>query len=230
MNLAKYGGLWEGWPHRIIESWNHVVSDDDVVMVGGDNSWPNAAFHPTYHRMSALPGHKLFIDGNHCKQIHKEIGSKGVLTFTKEMEDKYNMHYLHDFVRYNNTGIIGQKLFDLPTHTFHSRYEGREGYFKNELEHLKNRIDLYETEMLQCEKRVFLSHYPVVDNHMDFDGSAWLKEILRVNPTHICFGHLHGATVREFMPKSDFEWKGIKFTHSTPDLNDFQVKLIIEEM
>ena len=51
--------------NELIENWNSVVSNDDIVYILGDISWYDDS--KTANIFSRLNGHKILIKGNHDK-------------------------------------------------------------------------------------------------------------------------------------------------------------------
>jgi predicted phosphohydrolase len=232
-DMTKFGPQWKDWGRNIFKDWDERVSPEDIVLVGGDNAWPTKTYLPSMKRVAERPGRKLWIEGNHCKWVRQRTGGLGLEKFRKEYDKTLGMEYISGvFTRVGDTGILAQKLCDLPSNTFYSRFE--QGQFDNELFHLENLVDEYEKEMLECKNRIFLSHYPFVDNKMeleeDYSESAWVKVIQRIKPTHCLYGHYHGDEVRNFLPNNDTEWNGIKFMNSSLDLMNFKMRQVLDNI
>lgn len=62
-----FGAKWENYLEKIFADWNAKVTDDDVVMIGGDISWamdlPEAL--EDIAALCPLKGKKVLIRGNH---------------------------------------------------------------------------------------------------------------------------------------------------------------------
>jgi predicted phosphohydrolase len=230
-DMIKFGPAWLEWDKKLADSWDRNVKEDDVVLLGGDILWPSNAFAASWAYLKDRPGKIYFIDGNHDKFIRKATSHRfGVQEFNSYMKEKFGAEYLGatGLIKIGNTGILSQKLCDLPTHTFYAHYD--QGRYINELEHLKNLIDKHEKEMKECKNRVFMSHYPPMDNHLNYNSSPWLEEIIRLDPTHCLYGHYHGSEVLNFLPNCDTEWRGIKFMNTSLDLYGFKMRLVLEEL
>lgn len=65
--MTIFGPHWEDHWNRIRQDWLRRVSSEDIVCIVGDTSWamrlPEAAFD--LKEITALPGHKYIIRGNH---------------------------------------------------------------------------------------------------------------------------------------------------------------------
>jgi len=225
-SMDKFGPHWDRHYIRIPEFWRDNVKSDDTVLIGGDSVWPSAAGPATFSLLSSLPGKKIFIEGNHDKWIRqqKEIYRTN---YTQKMLDLYDMLYISESMTIlsDKVSVMGMCLCDNPTQTFYSRYD--EGVFTNTLHHLINYIDKCKEVFSKCDKRIFLCHYCPMDIEYCTNNNLFLNEIIRLNPTHVLYGHYHGDEARGRV-KPIFEHAGIKFINSSSDLIDFKFNLILE--
>lgn len=62
-----FGGPWDNYIDEIIADWKEKVSEEDVVLIAGDISWAMKTedAKPDLDFISALPGKKIIIRGNH---------------------------------------------------------------------------------------------------------------------------------------------------------------------
>lgn len=231
-DMTKFGIAWKDWYKKIKEDWDSRVSENDIVLVGGDNAWPTSVYADCLRWIARRPGRIYFIEGNHCKWIDREIGSTPREIFRKRIKEQFGIEYIGEsFLRLGNTGIMAQKLCDLPTHTFYPRF--KEGVYDNERHHLANLIEKHRREMLDCKNRVFLSHYPPVDNHLNYDGSTWLQLTKELKLTHWLYGHYHDNEHKElwkFLNSTEQEWNDIKILNSSLDLVQFKMRLVLEDI
>ena len=62
-----FGGNWKNYEQKLEDNWRAAVTDDDTVILNGDNSWAtylqNAIEDFTF--INSLPGKKLLGKGNH---------------------------------------------------------------------------------------------------------------------------------------------------------------------
>ena len=65
MNI--FGDGWLGHFDKIKEDWNNKVSDDDLVLIGGDTSWWSNLdeAEPDLIQLKDLKGKKIVLRGNH---------------------------------------------------------------------------------------------------------------------------------------------------------------------
>jgi len=228
-DMSIFGDDWIDWHEKIFKDWDERVADEDIVLVGGDNAWPSKAYLSSMRKIAERPGRILFIDGNHCKYIRQGVGKFGVEEFRKQINKQTGLEYISGmFTKVGEVGILAQKLCDLPTNTFYTRF--KKGYFENELFHLRNLIDQHKDQMLKCKYRIFLAHYPLMDNLLDYEGSDWIKLIKQINPTHCLYGHYHSEEVRQFLPNNHTVWDGINFMNTSLDLADFKMRLVIPDI
>ena len=111
---------------RMIESWNAVVSNDDVIYVLGDFVGKDPVDKESIVKIgTALNGKKILIKGNHdksypMKAIFDEVYSEGRIVKLEYHETKFLMnHYL------TNMTVSG----NLPSEIYlHAHLHGRIGY------------------------------------------------------------------------------------------------------
>ena len=62
-----FGENWINHKEKIVQDWKSKVCDQDLVLVPGDISWALKLEEaiPDLELIDSLPGHKLFIKGNH---------------------------------------------------------------------------------------------------------------------------------------------------------------------
>ena len=65
--MDVFGEVWANHARRMAAAWDHLVCDDDVVLLGGDLSWARslAEAAPDLAWIGARPGTKVLLRGNH---------------------------------------------------------------------------------------------------------------------------------------------------------------------
>ena len=65
MNI--FGSKWDQYEQRLEENWNSLVTDDDVVLIGGDISWATYIEDAVadFDYINKLKGKKIILKGNH---------------------------------------------------------------------------------------------------------------------------------------------------------------------
>ena len=65
--MNVFGANWEGHFEKIKADWQHKVTDEDIVLVGGDTSWGMKLEEGLYdvRSLKELKGKKVFVRGNH---------------------------------------------------------------------------------------------------------------------------------------------------------------------
>ena len=65
--MNKFGSQWDNYVERIKNQWQHLVSDDDIVVLPGDLSWATyiEQAERDFEFVEQLNGKKIIIKGNH---------------------------------------------------------------------------------------------------------------------------------------------------------------------
>lgn len=65
--MNVFGGGWEGHFEKIKQDWEEKVSEEDIVLLGGDTSWGMKLEEGIFdvRSLACLKGHKILIRGNH---------------------------------------------------------------------------------------------------------------------------------------------------------------------
>ena len=65
--MNVFGGAWENYLQEIEQSWNELVSDDDIVIIAGDISWAMKLSEAVadLEYIGKFKGKKIIIKGNH---------------------------------------------------------------------------------------------------------------------------------------------------------------------
>jgi calcineurin-like phosphoesterase family protein len=118
INILKYChrpfNTIEEMGHKLINNFNNMVSDNDVVYFLGDMVLKESTLKIFSYDM--LHGNKIFIRGNHdCKSLRREAITQDVLTYNgqslflthdpKNIGGKHDLNvvgHVHDLWKYNN--------------------------------------------------------------------------------------------------------------------------------
>lgn len=201
---------WQDYTKRLEKNWNHLVDDDDYVLIAGDVSWAMnfEELYADFSFIDKLNGKKIIVKGNHdywwntVTKMNKFIEDNGFTTISLLHNNAY------DFEGFSVCGSRGW-FFD-------SDEEKDEKVLNREV----NRIKLSIESASQEEKIVFLHYPPVTVN----DSCEEIMNLLKEKKISNCyFGHLHGAAARFSV---DDIVDGIKFRLISADRLNFTPLLI----
>ena len=106
--MDVFGGVWQGYRDKIINNWNELITDDDMVVICGDISWGMSLKESLldFRLIDSLPGKKLILKGNH--DLWWDTVSK-MKRFFKENDIK-TIDFLHNNCYfYNSVAICGSR-------------------------------------------------------------------------------------------------------------------------
>lgn len=180
MNI--FGPVWENYLDKIEQSWNKLVSDDDVVLISGDISWAmklNDAI-PDLNYISQFKGKKIILRGNHDYWWSSISGVRSVL--------KPNMFAIqNDAIKIGDTIFCGTRGWTVPE-TTHKTPDDEKIYNR---EVIRLGLSLQDAKRLQQnnEKIIVMMHYPPFNSKMEDNEFTNLIEQYGVKT--VVYGHLH---------------------------------------
>lgn len=180
MNI--FGPVWENYLDKIEQSWNRLVSDDDVVLISGDISWAmklNDAI-PDLNYISQFKGKKIILRGNHDYWWSSISGVRSVL--------KQNMFAIqNDAIKIGDTIFCGTRGWTVPE-TTHKTPDDEKIYNR---EVIRLGLSLQDAKRLQQnnEKIIVMMHYPPFNSKMEDNKFTNLIEQYGVKT--VVYGHLH---------------------------------------
>lgn len=180
MNI--FGPVWENYLDKIEQSWNKLVSDDDVVLISGDISWAmklNDAI-PDLNYISQFKGKKIILRGNHDYWWSSISGVRSVL--------KQNMFAIqNDAIKIGDTIFCGTRGWTVPEIT-HKTPDDEKIYNR---EVIRLGLSLQDAKRLQQnnEKIIVMMHYPPFNSKMEDNEFTNLIEQYGVKT--VVYGHLH---------------------------------------
>ncbi len=178
-----FGPVWNNYLDKIVDSWNELVTDDDVVILAGDYSWAMKLEEvvPDFEFLAKLKGQKIIIRGNHdywwssVSKVRENLPS-GVFALQ------------NDAIKIGDYIFCGNRGWIIPEGKFNTE-ENRKIYSREVIRaelSLKNALKLKEND----EKIVFITHYPPFNNKVE--ASEYTKLIDNMGVEIVVFGHLHG--------------------------------------
>lgn len=209
-----FGDNWVDHDQNIIDNWNKLINEDDLVLIPGDISWAlklNEA-KGDLDIINKLPGTKIMIKGNHDYWWNSlsKLNNLGLQSIYFLQNNSYV---------YNDVGITGTRGW------YSKDSEGfttdDERVFNREL----NRLEISLKSLnKQVEKKIAMIHYPPFN--MDLTTNEFV-DIMIDNKVDICvYGHLHSEGHKYAV---EGEINGIYFHCVSSDFIDFKPKIIIGE-
>ena len=219
LSLAKekpmdiFGDNWKDHSAKIKENWLKIVDENDTVLIPGDISWAMTMEEAKIDLdfISALPGKKVLIKGNHDYWW----GSVSRLNGMYE-----NMYFLqNDCYMWGNIAICGSRGWMMPV----------DPKFKKEDEKIllrevkRGQLSLDNAVKKGAESIIFMSHYPPL--YMEYQESVFTEAFEKYNIKKAVYGHLHGR--ENFVYAFEGSKNGIEYSLVSADYVDFMPRRII---
>ncbi|MCR3957130.1 MAG: metallophosphoesterase [Gudongella sp.] len=206
-----FGENWINHKEKIVEDWRSKVNDQDLVLVPGDISWALKLEEavPDLELIDRLPGHKLFIKGNHdywwesisrLKSLNLES-----ITFIRNSS----------FV-YKDVGIGGTRGW--MSRDSDGFDDGDEKIYRREILRLDASLSTIDKGI---PKKIAMLHYPPFDGKLR--PNDFVDVLVRHNVDICIYGHLH-AEGHRYSVEGLIE--GIEFKMVACDFLDFKLKEI----
>ena len=185
--MDVFGGDWVGYLDKIFADWKNKVSDDDIVLIGGDISWAMSIddAKEDIALLNELPGKKIFIKGNHDYWWSGITKVRDILK-----ENQYALQ--NDCIRFGNLIVCGSRLWTVPgANDFTS---ADEKIYKREAERLKLSFSQVNKIRQPEDKVLVLCHFPPFNARRE--DSLYTTIFEENGVTAVVYGHLHGKAVK----------------------------------
>ncbi|MBQ0099368.1 MAG: metallophosphoesterase [Firmicutes bacterium] len=185
--MDVFGGNWVNYFEKIHADWESKVTDEDVVLIGGDISWAMNIedAKKDIETLVPLKGKKVFIKGNH-DYWWSGIGKVRDIMPT----DFYALQ--NDSIRFDGVVICGSRCWCVPGSPDFN--DGDKKIYLREVERLKLSLSSAKKMMQEGDKLIALIHYPPFNVKRE---DSLFTELFEKNGVDIViYGHLHGKDVR----------------------------------
>lgn len=197
--MDVFGGNWVGYLEKIREDWQSKVTDEDVVLVGGDISWAMTLENAVkdIDTIKDLKGKKVFVKGNH-DYWWQAIGKvRDALP-----ENFYALQ--NDSIKFGNAVICGSRCWCVPGAPDFDENDNK--IYLRETERLKLSLNNAKTLLSAGDKLIALIHFPPFTAKKEDTGFTRLFEEYGVDS--VVYGHLHGNKIKteKYIEKNDIKY------------------------
>ncbi len=185
--MDVFGGNWVGYEKKIQDDWQSKVTEDDIVLIGGDISWAMKIDDAKEDLLSIahLKGKKVLIKGNH-DYWWSGIGKvRDILP-----ENFYALQ--NDSIKFGNVVICGSRCWSTPGSPDFNEQDQK--IYNRERERLLLSLKNARTLLNEGDKLIALVHYPPFNVRREDSFFTQLFEEYGV--CAVVYGHLHGKDVR----------------------------------
>lgn len=178
-----FGPVWHNYLDKIVDSWNSLVQDDDVVILAGDYSWAMKLDEvvPDFDFLKNLKGIKILIRGNHdywwssVSRVREKLPSN---TYALQ----------NDAIKIGEYIFCGNRGWQIPE----GKYDTEENQKLYNRELVRLELSMKSAKKLQTnnEKIIYITHYPPFNNKIE--PSLYTKMLEEYGVSYVVFGHLHG--------------------------------------
>ena len=211
-SMDVFGTLWENAVARMELAWRETVDNEDLVLIPGDISWAMNLSDalPDLTFLSALPGKKLLLRGNH------DFWWSSVSKVRSILPD--NMFALqNDIFRFFNVEIAGCRGWTIPESSGFKESADRKLFVREQ-----NRLQLSLNGLSPETDHIVMFHFPPFS-----ETGAPSDLITMLQPYHVSacvYGHLHGVHAHEAAYQGIYQ--NTDFSLVSADYLQFKPKLI----
>jgi predicted phosphohydrolase len=205
---------WDNYVRLIHDTWEYLVTPEDVVVIPGDISWALKLQETAadFRFIDELPGTKIFLKGNHDLWFSTKTKVEAYLKEQGFTTIKILFNNCYEYGSYALCGTRG--WMNLPGEAADKKVLLREAG--------RLRLSLEAGRQTGKEPLVFL-HYPPIYGSSECEE---MLEVLQEYGVKRCFyGHLHGNSCRYAI---NGERRGIDFRLVSSDFREFTPLKILE--
>lgn len=185
--MDVFGGNWVGYLDKIRLDWQSKVTDEDLVLIGGDISWAMNIedAKKDLEFFEGLKGKKILIKGNH------DYWWSGITKVRDVLPN--NVYALqNDSIKFENYVICGSRCWSVPGAPDFNEQDMK--IYLRETERLKLSLTSAKKLMEEGDKLIALIHYPPFN--VKRENSAFTDVFEQFGVDTVVYGHLHGKDVR----------------------------------
>ena len=185
--MDVFGGNWVGYLDKIKSDWQDKVSDEDLVLIGGDISWAMdiCDAQKDIETLKELKGKKILIKGNH-DYWWSGIGK------VRDMLPEGFYALQNDSIRFDGVVICGSRCWSVPGAPDFKEQDMK--IYLRETERLKLSLSAASKIKKGGDKLIALVHYPPFNVRRE---NSLFTDIFEQNGVDsVIYGHLHGKGVR----------------------------------
>ena len=185
--MDVFGGNWINYLEKIFSDWQEKVTEEDVVLIGGDISWAMDIedAKKDIEILKDLKGKKVFIKGNH------DYWWSGITKVRDIMPEGFYA-LQNDSIRLGNVVICGSRCWSVPGSPDFKEHDMK--IYLRETERLKLSLKNAQSIKQEGDKLVALVHFPPFNVRRE--DSEFTKIFEEFGVDSVIYGHLHGKNVR----------------------------------
>lgn len=211
-----FGYKWKNYLEKIFADWNNKVSDEDVVLIGGDISWAMTLDDAITDLKTLIPlkGHKVFCRGNH------DYWWKSVSKIRAILPEKFYV-LQNDSIKFGDTVICGSRAWCVEGSPDFKAQDMK--IYLREVERLKLALKDAHRNLSDGDEIYCLIHYPPFN--VKRENSLFTDLFEEQGVKKVIYGHLHGKDCRTDLKIIK---NGIEYYLTSCDQTDNKLILIKE--
>ena len=217
-----FGNAWKNYVERIEENWQHVVCEEDIVVIPGDFSWATylEESKKDFEFLNRLNGIKILIKGNH-DSWWSTINKLNQFIVGNDFSDIHFMQ--NNTFLYKNIAICGSRGWLHPGWDSFSAKDRK--IFDREV--LRMELSLKEAQAHinrgDADKIYVFTHYPPTS--VSGEENEMTSLFKSYGAEKVFYGHLHGVAHKNAVSGS---YGGTQYSLISADYLQFMPKKIAD--
>ncbi len=229
-SMDQFGRVWKKHEEKIQKNCRKMIGEEDTFVITGDHSWGRklADAEEDLAFISALPGTKILLRGNH----DMFWDAKKTAALNKQFEPE--LHFLqNNFYTYKDYALVGTKGYTFEGPFWVDRYGNIVRWDEEEAEHAEKLVGR-EAERLEVsfqaaitagyKKFIMFLHYPPT-NILQTE-SIFTKMAEKYGVEHVVYSHCHGES--RFGDSIRGNYRGIQYHLVSGDYLNFKPEKILD--
>lgn len=182
--MNVFGSAWDNYLEKIKESWQALVTEEDIVVIAGDISWAMKLedAKADLDWIASMPGKKVFIRGNHDYWWKSPSSIRSLLP-----ENMYLVQ--NDSIKLGNYIFCGSRGWTVPEKKAYQK-ESDKKIFDREVLRMEMSIKSAVQKKKEGDIVIAMIHYPPFNSRAENNELTELFEKYGVEI--VIYGHLHG--------------------------------------
>ena len=183
-DMTRFSETWIDHAARIAALWREKINSNDVILLAGDISWAQtvAKVEADLAWLSALPGRKILLRGNH------DHWWKDIAQVRKILEPRGFYALEGDSIELDGVIVCGAMGHVAPEDPYYVENSGKDRY-RRELGRLENALKDAQSRRVAEQPVILMMHYPPFTS--EGKPTAYVEIISHYRPALCIYGHLH---------------------------------------
>ena len=185
--MDRFGESWRNHDTRILNAWQQIGTEDDLLLIVGDTSWAMRLEEalPDLERIGRMKGQKLMIKGNHDYWWQSAAKLKRAL-------DPSIAILQASSVIIGRVAVAGTRGWMCPNDSIFQEHDAK--IYQREVGRLRLALKSLDGRSSEFDSLIVALHYPPANEKHEPSGFIELLDEYRADAC--VYGHLHADAIK----------------------------------